>query len=204
MSRSLVSLRRATVADAPVLAELWGEALRRVDHAEQVADLTRVLTEAERDASGAGAASGVSRVLVAEYDGEVAGAVLLRVSTLSPLNLEPCVQAVSPHVFAAFRRRGVGRALMDGAVVFAEERGIDHVMTAANSVSRDANRFMARLALGPHAMLRVAPTAAVRAKLTTSRSAMATSARAERRQVTRVLAARRSMRRAQAQAQSQG
>lgn len=198
MSRSLVSLRRATVADAPVLAELWGEALRRVDHAEQVADLTRVLTEAGRDARGA------SRVLVAEHDGEVAGAVLLRVSTLSPLNLEPCVQVVSPHVFAAFRRRGVGRALMDGAVAFAEERGIDHVMAAANSVSRDANRFMARLALGPHAMLRVAPTAAVRSKLAASMPATATTARAERRQVTRVLAARRSMRRAQAQAQSQG
>lgn len=195
MSRSLVSLRRATVADAPVLAELWGEALRRVDHAEQVADLVRVLSEAERDPSGA------SRVLVAEHDGEVAGAVLLRVATLSPLNLEPCVQVVSPHVFTAFRRRGVGRALMDGAVAFAEERGIDHVMTAANSVSRDANRFMARLALGPHAMLRVAPTAAVRGKLAASLPATATTARAERRQVTRVLAARRSMRRAQAQGQ---
>lgn len=199
MSRTLVSLRRATVADAEVLAELWGESLRRVDHHEQVADLARVLADTEH-----GTRDDAVRVLVAEHDGQIAGAVLVRLATLSPLNLEPVVHVVSPHVFPAFRRRGVGRALMDGAVAFAEEQGIDHVMTAATSGSRDANRFMARLGLGPHATLRVAPTAAVRGRLTASRPMTATTARAERRQVTRVLAARRSMRRAQAEATGQG
>ncbi len=50
-------------------------------------------------------------------------------------------------------------------MAFAEERGIAHIATAAVSGSRDANRFMARLALGPHAILRLAPTAMVQAKL---------------------------------------
>ena len=43
---------------------------------------------------------------------------------------------------------------MEAAVTYAEERGIAHVATAAVSGSRDANRFFARLALGPHAVLR--------------------------------------------------
>jgi len=108
------------------------------------------------------------------------------------------VQAISPHVLPAFRRRGVGRTLMEAAVAFAEERGIAHIATAAVSGSRDANRFMARLALGPHAVLRLAPTAMVQAKLdaqapTTSR----TSGRSGARQLTHVRAARRSTRRAQ-------
>ena len=136
--------------------------------------------------------------MVAEYDGDVAGAVHLRASTLTPINLEPVVQAISPHVLPAFRRRGVGRTLMEAAVAFAEERGIAHIATAAVSGSRDANRFMARLALGPHAILRLAPTAMVQAKLDAQAPAIGvTAGRSGTRQLTHVLAARRSSRRAQ-------
>jgi predicted N-acetyltransferase YhbS len=157
VKRTQVSLRLATPDDAPVLAEVWAEVLRRVDHQDQIDDLQRIIarvTPLEDE-----------RIVVAEYDGEVAGAVHLRASTLTPINLEPVVQAISPHVLPAFRRRGVGRALMGAAVAFAEERSIAHIATAAVSGSRDANRFMARLALGPHAILRLAPTAMVQAKL---------------------------------------
>ena len=186
MTRSLVALRGAMPSDAPLLAELWTEVLRRADHAEQVADVVAIIEGA--------AASGDERLVVAEYDGEVAGAVHLRITTMTPLNLEPVVLAVSPHVFPQYRRHGVGRALMDSAVSFAEEHGIGHVATAASAGSRDANRFMARLSLGPQAVLRVASTHAVRAKLTAQRPA---AQRANGRQLTQVLAARRSMRRSQ-------
>jgi ribosomal protein S18 acetylase RimI-like enzyme len=184
MSRSLVSLRRALPSDAHVLAELWGSVLRRAEPEDQLADLLRIIEDA--------AASDSERLVVAEYDGEVAGAVHLRVTTLSPINLERIVQVVSPHVLPHYRRHGVGRALMDAAVSYAEERGIGHVATAAASGSRDANRFMARLALGPRAVLRVAATPVVRAKLTAQSPA---AHRAASRQLPQVLAARRSMRR---------
>lgn len=184
MSRSLVSLRSALPSDAPVLVELWTEVLRRADRDEQMADLVQVIERVSQSAD--------ERMVVAEYDGEVAGAVHLRVGTVSPLNLERTVQAISPHVLPAFRRRGVGRALMDAAVSWAEEMGVGHVATAAASASRDANRFMARLALGPCAVLRVAPTHVVRAKLTAQRPS---AQRTMGRQLPQVLAARRSQRR---------
>ena len=187
MTRSLVTLRCAMPSDASRLAELWSEVLRRGDHDEQVADLLSII-ERVTDATH-------ERVVVAEYDGEVAGAVHLCVTTMTPLNLEPAVLAVSPHVFPDFRRHGVGRALMESAVSFAEDLGIGHVATAAASGSRDANRFMARLSLGPQAVLRVASTHAVRSKLTAQRPS---SQRAGGRQLTQVLAARRSMRKSQA------
>jgi hypothetical protein len=125
--------------------------------------------------------------------------VHLRATTLTPINLEPVVQAISPHVLPAFRRRGVGRTLIQAAVAFAEERGIAHIATAAVSGSRDANRFMARLALGPHAVLRLAPTAMVQAKLDAQAPPAGGLAggRSGARQLTHVLAARRSTRRAQ-------
>jgi hypothetical protein len=78
--------------------------------------------------------------------------------------------------------------LVEAAVTWAEELGIGHVATAAASGSREANRFMARLALGPQAVLRMAPTPAVRAKLCGRYPAG--------RQVTQVLAVRRTLRNA--------
>lgn len=186
MHRSLVTMRSAELADAPALAELWGDSLRRADRREQLADVELVVKAA--------AESPEQRIVVADYDGTVAGAVFLRVTTLSALNLDLTVQALSPHVLPEYRRHGVGRMLMEAAVSFAEELGVNHLTTAATSGSRDANRFMARLALGPQAVLRVASTHAVRAKLTAQRPVQDRGGR----QLSSVLAARRSQRRARA------
>lgn len=188
MMRSQVSLRGAVPEDADRLVDVWSDVVRRAERAEQVADMVSVIDRVSDLVD--------ERLVVAEFDGEVAGAVHLRATTVSPLNLEPVVQAISPHVLPDFRRRGVGRALMEAAVGFADERGIGHVASAAAAGSRDANRFMARLALGPHATLRLAPTAVVKAKLTAQRPAVARPS--GRHHLTHVLAARRSLRKSQA------
>jgi GNAT superfamily N-acetyltransferase len=161
--------------------------LRKADRQEQVADLEAVVKESHDSAE--------QRLVVADYDGEPAGAVLLRVTTLSPLNLDPTIQALAVHVTPSFRRRGIGQALMNAAVTWAEELGIPYVSTAAASDSRLANRFMARLSLGPRAMLRVSPTPAVRAQLTALLpTAQRNSDRmAGRRHLGQVLAARRQL-----------
>lgn len=184
MSRSQAVLREATPADAHALADLWSEVMRRPG--------TVNLTEEMIGIIEAAAANPDDRVIVAECDGEVAGAIYLRASVLSPIHLEPVVQAISPHVDPRFRKRGIGRTLMEASVQFAEERGINHVAGASLSSSRDAHRFLARMALAPQAVLRVAPTAAVRAKLTVRRPANATG---QRQPLGQVLAQRRSMRR---------
>ena len=189
MTRSLVTMRTAEAADAPFLVDLWSVALRRAEHQDLVADLEQIIKAA--------AASPEQRLVVADYDGERAGAVLLTITTVTPLNLDLSVQVLSPSVAPAFRRRGIGRMLMECATAFAEEAGVPQVCTAVIAGSRDGNRFMARLALGPLATYRVAPVAAVRAKLTAQRPTLATTPSGNGRQLTRVLAARRSMRRAQ-------
>jgi predicted N-acetyltransferase YhbS len=186
VSRSLVTLRAAETTDAPFLVELWTPALRRAEHHELVADVEQIVKTA--------ASSPEQRLLVAEYDGESAGGVLLRITTITPLNLDLAVQALSPCVLPQFRRHGVGRALMESAAAFAEESGVPHVCTAVAAGSRDGNRFMARLALGPLATYRNAPTAAVRARLVAQRPTTSAAAAAGPK-LTRVLAARRSMRR---------
>lgn len=181
MSRIPVSVRAALPDDVVVLRELWSDILRKGGLDEQLADVGRVVaTSSERDNQ---------LLAVAEIDGEVAGAVYLEATTFTPLNLEPAVLAVSPHVFQQFRRRGVGSALMEAACRFADQHGINHVQTAAAAESRDANRFMARLSFAPQAMLRAATTSAVRARLPQSRKV--THAGTSRQRIDRVLAARR-------------
>ncbi|MBS4754401.1 GNAT family N-acetyltransferase [Nocardioides sp. zg-ZUI104] len=185
MSRYSLTTRVATRDDAPVLASLWTDSVRRADPSEQVADIEQIVKN--------GAASVEQRVMVVEYDGQVAGAVLLRIMSLSPLNLEPCVHAFYPRVFVDFRRHGVGHALMEAAASYAEENGILHVATAIPYGSREANRFMARLGLAPVATYRVAPTGVLRSRLVPQRGKTALDGRSK------VLAARRSLRRARAE-----
>jgi ribosomal protein S18 acetylase RimI-like enzyme len=184
MSRVPVTLREAVVADAAFLADMWRTSIRRADLADQVADLEGIVKTA--------AESPEQRVLIAEYDGERAGAVFFRMTTVTPLNLEPALQVLHPHVAPAFRRRGIGRALMEAALLFAEERGIGHITTGAQTVSRDGNRFLARLAIGQHAVMRLAPTHVVRAKLNAQLQPLQ---RVQGYRPQRVLAVRRSMRR---------
>jgi GNAT superfamily N-acetyltransferase len=184
VNRSSVVLRDAVPADAAGLVSLWEGVLRRGEREDQLQDLTGIIAATATDPD--------SRLVVAEQDGVMAGAVYLRVATATPINLEPIVQAVSPHVLPEFRRHGVGLALMEAATEFAEERGIGHVASASLSSSRDANRFLARLGLGPQAVLRAAPTATLRSRLVSRRPALA---RPRGRQLGQVLAARRSQRR---------
>ena len=181
MSRTPVTVRAAEASDVASLRELWGDILRKGGLDEQLADVAGIVATADsRDDQC---------VAVAEVDGEVAGAVYLEATTFTPLNLEPAVLAVSPHVFQQFRRKGVGSALMEVACRFAEQHGITHIQTAAAAEARDANRFMARLSFAPQAMLRAATTSAVRARL--PQSHQVTQAATSRQRIDRVLAARR-------------
>lgn len=184
MSRTPVILRAAVPEDAAALAEVWSDVIRRSAPEDQVADMASVIEAAS--------ASPDQRIVVAEYDGRLAGAVHLECTTMTAINLEPVVRALSPHVLPDYRRHGIGTALMEAAVSWAEELGVAHLATGAASGSRDANRFMARIALGPYAVLRVAPTHSVRSRLAAHlRPAVAGNGR----QLTQVLAARRSLRR---------
>jgi predicted N-acetyltransferase YhbS len=181
--RSSPTIRKAGPEDVHALVELWERVMRKAEREDLVADARRIIADCE--------ASPDDCVVVAEVEGVVAGSVFLRATTVTPVNREPVVQAISPHVAPRFQGRGVGRALIEAAVSYAEERGIGHVASAALTGSRDANRFMARLALGPVATLRLAPTAAVRSRLATQGRGVLTPSR----QLTQVIAARRSLRR---------
>ena len=185
--RSPVQIRTARDGDATALVDLWSEVMRRGDRDQQLDDVRHVIDRLS--------ALPEERIVVAEADGEVVGAVHLRVTTCSPINLERVLQVTSPHVRPGHRRRGIGSALIQAAVEFAEELAVTHVGVAVSAGSRDSNRFMARLGLVPAATQRLGATATVTNLLLASHRP--TLARGGPRQLTHVLAARRSLRRHQ-------
>ena len=185
--RSPVQLRTARDSDAAALVAIWSDVMRKGDREQQLDDIRHVIDRLS--------ATPEERIVVAELDGDVVGAVHLRATTWSPVNVERVLQLSSLHVLPEHRRHGIGGALMQAAVEFADELAVDHVGIAVGAGSRDSNRFMARLGLGPAATLRLAPTATVTNRLLASHRP--TLARGGARQLTHVLAARRSLRRHQ-------
>jgi predicted N-acetyltransferase YhbS len=138
------------------------------------------------------------RLLVAEVEGQVAGVVHLVRAPLSPLQTGTAVHVLHLHVREDRRRHGVGRALMESTLFWAEEKESGHVVAAASVNDRDANRFMARLGLSQVAVMRAATVSALRAKMPVEPPAAARVGSRSHRSVGQVLAQRRSQRRAQA------
>jgi N-acetylglutamate synthase-like GNAT family acetyltransferase len=138
------------------------------------------------------------RLVVAVTDGDVVGVAHLKRATLSPLQTETAVYVLHLNVREDQRRHGVGHALLEATVSWAEEKDSGHVIVAATASSRDTNRFMARLGLGQAALMRVATVPSLRSRLPVETPAAARVGSRSHRSVGQVLAQRRSLRRAQA------
>jgi len=190
LARNPVHVRDAVPQDAEALITIWADASRRAQpdrEAEQRLEVVRAVARIAADAD--------ERLLVAVVVGEVVGAVHLRRTSVSPIYDDAAIHVMHLHVRHPWRRQGVGRALMEASVSWAEEKNTAHILAAASVASRDANRFMARLGLGQLAVVRGGPVGAVRAKLPVEPAAARIGNRSHR-NVAQVLAERRSLRRA--------
>jgi GNAT superfamily N-acetyltransferase len=189
VSRAAFNVRTVELDDAEGLMDLWQSRIGRAGQHEitrhDVPSTIRKVLASDRE-----------RIAVAEVNGRVVGAIYLRVGPLMPLTSDQAVFASLLKVHEEFRRRGVARGLMEAAVSWAEEHGIAHVVSISSGASRDTNRFLARIGLTQAATLRVAPTAALRARLPLDVPAVVRGVPAQR-NLSQVLAARRSMRRSQ-------
>lgn len=193
MSRNPVQVRDAAPEDAAALLEVWGD-FRRTG-------AERAYGSAEIEAANALAriaADPDERLLVGIYEDKLVGATHLMRAGISPLHTETAIHVTHLHVLGGYRRHGVGKALMEAAVSWAEEKDTNHLIAAASVHSRDANRFMARLGLSQIAIVRGAAIPALRAKMPVEPPAGAMVNSRNHRSVGQVLAQRRLQRRAQA------
>jgi putative acetyltransferase len=120
-----VNIRRATVADASAL----------VDHIKAVVsepvrtaplDPDEVMTvDQEKAAIEQYAASPRAILLVAEDGGKIVGELTLR--CISPRRALEHVASLGMSVHSAYRRRGIGRALLEHAIEWAKGIGITRI-----------------------------------------------------------------------------
>lgn len=183
MARQCLVVREANPADAPDLVRVWTEAGTGLEHPSSLA-------EEAPTALARMAADPDERLMVGLHEGVVVAAMHMRRGPVSPLHTETVVHTSFLLVLPEFRRHGYAQVLLESAVAWAEEKGVDHVTALAASSSRDANRYLARLGLATVATVRVAGTGILRKRLSPERRRPGS-----RRQVGHVLAQRRSMRR---------
>ncbi len=193
MSRNPVHVRDAVPEDAEALLEVWGDFRRTGGDRSQAAAESEAASALARIA-----AAPDERLLVGLVDDTLVGAAHLTRAGISPIHSEAAIHVSHLHVLGGYRRRGVGKALMEAAVSWAEEKDTHHLIAAASVHSRDANRFMARLGLTQIAVVRGATIPALRAKMPVEPPAGAMVTSRNHRSVGQVLAQRRLQRRAQA------
>lgn len=190
MSRGQVTVREAGVLDAPALVQLWAEFLVRPGgEGSDLDDERRVVEAVERHSDHVD-----TRILVGEVESVVAGAAYLRVGLSSPLDAEPVLHVSHLKVSDGVSTPLLGEALLEGAVSWAEERGIGTVLAGSTTADRETSRLLARLGLGQVGVLRATAVPALRARLLRD-SVSGRFGRATRR-TGQVVAARRSQRRA--------
>lgn len=194
LSRNPVQVRDATPDDAEALLEIWADFSKRTYSERFPAEPPEIETAT---AVARIAADPDQRLMVGVIDGRAIGAVHLIRAPMSPIYTEQAIHITHLHVLDDYRRHGVGHALIEATVTWAEEKDTGHVLAAASVNSRDANRFMARLGLAQVAMVRGATVSTLRAKLPVEPPAAARVGSRSHRSVGQVLAQRRSLRRSQ-------
>ena len=195
--RAPLTVRRAVAADTPALLALWrntgfaatADALRGADMVEATEAVATIADDPR------------SRIVIAQQDGRVVGAVFLRRIALSPLVNSEMLSMTHLQVAPDVVGQGIGTALVESAVEWAEAEQIESVITYSQPDDRPANRFLARLGLGQVGTVRSGPVATVRAALPTDAVPGGRASRRRRAQsvaVDQVVAARRSQRRLRA------
>ena len=135
-----LAVRAATQADLPRLLELLGQMddsmYPRRDDADEASRL-RAFQEIAADPR--------QHLLIAEADGRIVGTVHLIVIPHFSRSCKPSSLLESMVVDEAFRRKGVGAALLREAQRLAREAGCYKLALSSNLARRGAHRFYSRL-----------------------------------------------------------
>jgi ribosomal protein S18 acetylase RimI-like enzyme len=164
VSRVNVRVRPATHDDIPSLVQL----LQQIDltsglfsgkplHDPSVAHLTERFGEVLE--------SDRCLLIAADEAGTVVGMLAAKPDDVGAIDLTPVLHVTHLMVDPEHRRRGIGRALLAGAVHMADEQGFEHVLSTAAAGSREGNRYLARIGFAPLVVHRIATTATLRRSL---------------------------------------
>ena len=104
--------------------------------------------------------------LVVAWDGaEAVGIACISLSDIGTWSEAPGVQVSGLHVLSTSRHRGVAKGILNAALSSAESWGCNAIVASVPPMSREANRFFARLGFAPVSTFRVADAGSLRRKI---------------------------------------
>ena len=193
-SRHPIVLRDADREDAAALIALWSEcaAASRDEGSEA---FTQQMLWREPGVAGGG---GRARVRPAQprqahhrgpEDGEVVGATVCDIRTLTPVTMNSVLVVTEIQVSPRHRRRAVASTLLSAAASYGEERDCEIVVASIPAHAREPNRYLTKIGFNQIAVLRAIQASKLRSRLTSR----ATNSR----DTGKLIAVRRTMRRRQ-------
>lgn len=195
-SRHPVVLRDADREDAAALIALWSEcAAAGVDEGSEA--FTQQSLWREPDVAEAAAALDLAlarpdkRIIVALVGGEVVGATVCDLSTLTPITLTRMLVVTEIVVSPRYRRRQVAATLLSAAASYGEESHCEIVVAAIPAHAREPNRYLTKIGFNQIAVVRAIQASKLRSRLTSR----ATNSR----DTGKLIAVRRTLRRRQSE-----
>ncbi len=182
-NRGAVQIRDAATEDATGLQSLWIDCTSGYRPPQRDASLEQIegaIRRLETEPS--------ERLLVATLNDRPVGVAHLRRAPVSPIHEEDAIHVGYLHVLSQYRRRGVGKQLLEAAADWADEKDTPHVVASVAGTARDANRFLARLGFSQVAVVRTCAVMTLRNKL---EPAVAKSAKSARSASSNIVAVRR-------------
>lgn len=137
-----MQIRHTTAADAAALARLIEEFN---------SDYQQITVTPEQAAARLAATRGVETTLLAEIDGQIAGFACLRLVPYMSGD-EPYAELTDLFVSAAFRRRGIARALIDRAERMALDGGAAEVIILTGWDNQAAQALYRAMGYGDYAI----------------------------------------------------
>lgn len=179
MARGAIVVRDAVPEDAQALLDIWLDFTSGADvrpHSD-VFEVQRSVRRLETEPA--------ERLVVGLAEGVPVGVAHLRRAALSPIHGEDAVHVGYLHVKSGHRRRGIGKALLEAAAEWADEKDTKNLVAIVGANARDANRFLARLGMGQVAVVRATTLTGLRGKLAGRSGKSVTSAVVAARRLTR-------------------
>ena len=193
-SRHPIVLRDADREDAAALIALWAECAAASRDEGSEAFTQQMLWREPSVAEGADALefalrSPDRRIIVALVDGDVVGAIVCDLRTLTPVTMDMVLVVTEIQVSPRHRRRAVASTLLSAAASYGEERGCDLVIASIPAHAREPNRYLTKIGFNQIAVLRAIQASKLRSRLTSR----ATNSRG----TGKLIAVRRTLRRRQ-------
>lgn len=170
--RAPVVLRDAVPEDAADLVRLWRDCaadseidgseafsaqswFREPEVAEAAAALELTLSEP------------TTRIIVALVEGEVVGATVCRLGTVTPITLDRILLVTDIQVTPAHRRRNVAATLLSAAASYGEENDCEVVVAAIPLMAKEPHRYLTKIGFTQIAAVRAIQASKLRSRLST-------------------------------------